>query len=72
MGTLLLFGNAALVVLYMVKYLLDPGRVEAVLGFATVKAALEFVFGRLDAQPFASQLFASIPGWPISCRSSAG
>jgi proton-dependent oligopeptide transporter, POT family len=56
------FGNAALVVLYMVKYLLDPGRVEAVLGFATVKAALEFVFGRLDAQPFASQLFGFYTG----------
>jgi proton-dependent oligopeptide transporter, POT family len=56
------FGNAALVVLYMVKYLLDPGRVETVLGFATVKAALEFVFGRLDAQPFASQLFGFYTG----------
>src|SRR5262245_66492263 len=56
------FGNAALVVLYMVKYLLDPGRVEAVLGFATVRAALEFVFGRLEAQPFASQLFGFYTG----------
>src|SRR5215467_981829 len=56
------FGNAALVVLYMVKYLLDPSRVETVLGFATVKAALEFVFGRLDAQPFASQLFGFYTG----------
>ena len=51
------FGNAALVVLYMVKYLLDPGRVESVLGFAAVKAALELLFGRLEAQPLASQLF---------------
>ena len=56
------FGNAALVVLYMVKYLLDPGRVEAVLGFAAVRAALEFVFGRLDAQPLASQLFGFYTG----------
>jgi POT family proton-dependent oligopeptide transporter len=35
----------------MVKYLLDPGRVEGVLGFGAVKTALEFLFGRLEAQP---------------------
>jgi POT family proton-dependent oligopeptide transporter len=56
------FGNAALVVLYMVKYLLDPGRVEAVLGFAAIKAALEFVFGPLAPQPLASQLFGFYTG----------
>ena len=56
------FGNAALVVLYMVKYLLDPGRVEAVLGFAAVKATLEFMFGRLEPQPLASQLFGFYTG----------
>ena len=57
------FGNAALVVLYMVKYLLDPGRVETVLGFGAVKAALEFVFGQLDPQPLASQLFGFYTGF---------
>ena len=51
------FGNAALVVLYMVKYLLEPGRVETLLGFGALKAALEFLFGRLDPQPLASQIF---------------
>src|SRR5262245_18022118 len=56
------FGNAALVVLYMVKYLLDPGRVETVLGFGAVKAALEFLFGKLDPQPLASQLFGFYTG----------
>jgi proton-dependent oligopeptide transporter, POT family len=56
------FGNAALVVLYMVKYLLEPGRVETVLGFGAVKAALEFVFGQLDPQPLASQLFGFYTG----------
>src|SRR5215468_9687029 len=56
------FGNAALVVLYMVKYLLDPGRVEAVLGFGAVRAALEFLFGRLETQPLASQLFGFYTG----------
>src|SRR6476620_1337186 len=49
------FGNAALVVLYMVKYLLEPGRVETVLGFGAVNAALELLFGRLDPRPLASQ-----------------
>jgi len=56
------FGNAALVVLYMTKYLLDPGRVETVLGLDAVKAALEFLFGRLEAQPLASQLFGFYTG----------
>jgi proton-dependent oligopeptide transporter, POT family len=56
------FGNAALVVLYMVKYLFDQSRVDGVLGFAAVKTALEFVFGRLDPQPLASQLFGFYTG----------
>src|SRR5437016_4262222 len=56
------FGNAPLVVLYMTKYLLDPGRVETVLGLDAVKAALEFLFGRLEAQPLASQLFGFYTG----------
>src|SRR5437870_2770047 len=56
------FGNAALVVLYMTKYLLDPGRVETVLGLDAVKVALEFLFGRLEAQPLASQLFGFYTG----------
>jgi POT family proton-dependent oligopeptide transporter len=56
------FGNAALIVLYMTKYLLEPGRVEAVLGLDAVKAGLEFLFGRLEAQPLASQLFGFYTG----------
>ena len=56
------FGNAALVVLYMTKYLLDPSRVDTVLGFGAVKVALEFLFGRLDPQPLASQLFGFYTG----------
>jgi len=56
------FGNAALVVLYMVKYLLEPGRVETVLGFGALKAALELLFGRLDPQPLASQIFGFYTG----------
>jgi POT family proton-dependent oligopeptide transporter len=56
------FGNAALVILYMVKYLFEPGRVEAVVGYGAVKAALEFLFGPLAPQPFASQLFGFYTG----------
>src|SRR5262245_40054885 len=56
------FGNAALVVLYMVKYLLEPGRVEAVIGFAAVKTALEFMFGALEPQPLASHIFGFYSG----------
>src|SRR6201993_2342719 len=56
------FGNAALVVLYMVKYLLHPGPMETVLGFGAVKGALEFLFGRLEVQPLASQLFGFYTG----------
>jgi proton-dependent oligopeptide transporter, POT family len=56
------FGNAALVVLYMTKYLFDPGRLEAMLGLGAVKAALEFLFGPLEAQPLASQLFGFYTG----------
>jgi POT family proton-dependent oligopeptide transporter len=56
------FGNAAIVVLYMVKYLLEPGRIETVIGFGAVKATLEFLFGRLEPQPLASQLFGFYTG----------
>ena len=56
------FGNGALVVLYMVKHLLQPGEVEAVLGYGMVKATLEALFGPLDVQPFASQLFGFYTG----------
>ena len=56
------FGNAAIVVLYMVKYLLRPGPMEAVLGLGAVKAALGMLFGPLEGQPLASQLFGFYTG----------
>src|SRR5204862_7419376 len=55
-------GTAAPVVLYMVKYLFVPGRFETVLCFSAVRAALEFLFGRLEPQPLASQLFGFYTG----------
>jgi POT family proton-dependent oligopeptide transporter len=60
------FGNAALLVLYMVKYLFEPGRIDGVLGLAAVKTALELLFGRLDPQPLASQLFGFYTGLAYS------
>jgi POT family proton-dependent oligopeptide transporter len=56
------FGNAALLVLYMVTFLLEPARFETVLGLGEVKAALELVLGKLEPQPFASQLFGFYTG----------
>src|SRR6476469_4972712 len=56
------FGMASLLVLYMVKYLLLPGQVEAVVGYRAVKAALESLFGPLDVQPLASQIFGFYSG----------
>jgi POT family proton-dependent oligopeptide transporter len=53
------YGMRALLVLYMIKYLFEPGRVEQVMGFATLRAALEFVFGPLTTQPLASLVYGS-------------
>jgi len=57
------FGMASLLVLYMVKYLLLPGQAEGVLGYGAVKGALEAVFGRLEPQPLASQIFGFYTGF---------
>src|SRR5262249_6925742 len=38
------------------------GRIETVLGFGAVRAALEFMFGPLEPQPLASQLFGFYTG----------
>ena len=57
------YGMAALLVLYLVKYLLLPGRVEAVIGYQAVKGALESIFGPLAPQPLASQIFGFYAGF---------
>ncbi len=51
------YGMRALLVLYLVKYLLLPGHSEQVIGLATLKGGLESVFGPLETQPFASQIY---------------
>jgi proton-dependent oligopeptide transporter, POT family len=53
------YGMRALLVLYLVKYLLLPGHAEHVIGLAALKSGMEAVFGPLDPQPFASQLFGA-------------
>src|SRR3974390_3848193 len=56
------YGMRALLVLYMVKHLLDPARVQHVLGLSGLHDLLESVFGPLAAQPFASQIYGLYPG----------
>ena len=56
------YGMRALLVLYMVKYLLQPERAETVIGFATLKGGLEALFGPLDIQPLSSQIYGLYTG----------
>src|SRR6202022_650694 len=56
------YGMRALLVLYMVRYLLHPGRAENVIGYAGMKQALDFLFGPLDVQPLASQIYGLYTG----------
>jgi proton-dependent oligopeptide transporter, POT family len=56
------YGMRALLVLYMVKYLLQPGHAETVLGLAALKAVLESIFGPLDTQPFSSHIYGLYTG----------
>ena len=56
------YGMRALLVLYMVKYLLEPQRAQSVLGLGAFRGALEFVFGPLTLQPLASQIYGFYTG----------
>src|SRR5260370_1355472 len=56
------YGMRALLVLYMVKYLLRPEHADAVIGLATLRSALEGLFGPLEVQPFASQIYGFYTG----------
>src|ERR1700752_3296217 len=57
------YGMASLLVLHLVKFLLLPGQVEAVVGYQVVKGALESIFGSLAPQPLASQIFGFYAGF---------
>jgi len=57
------YGMTALLVLYMVNQLLQPGHVEHVAGFAAFREAPESVRGPLSAQALASQIFGLYAGF---------
>src|SRR6476619_5460692 len=56
------YGMRALLVLYMVKYLLLPEHAQTVIGLATLKGAFETMFGTLGTQPLASQIYGLYTG----------
>ena len=57
------YGMRALLVLYMVHYLLKPGMAETVLGYDLLRRGLEFVFGPLGVQPMASEIYGLYAGF---------
>ncbi len=56
------YGMRALLVLYMVRYLLVPGH-EGVIGLSAARGVIESIFGPLGAQPFASQIYGLYTGF---------
>jgi proton-dependent oligopeptide transporter, POT family len=56
------YGMRALLVLYMVKYLLVPERADSVIGLATLRSLFEGIFGPLGAQPFSSHIYGLYTG----------
>ena len=56
------YGMRALLVLYMVKYVLQPEMAGTVIGLGSLKHGLEAVFGPLDIQPLASQVYGLYSG----------
>jgi proton-dependent oligopeptide transporter, POT family len=56
------YGMRSLLVLYMTKYLLLSDHSGNVIGLASLKGALESVFGPLDAQPLSSQIWGLYTG----------
>ena len=53
------YGMRALLVLYLVKHVLLPEHSEQVIGLAALKSGLESIFGPLEPQPFASQIYGT-------------
>jgi proton-dependent oligopeptide transporter, POT family len=56
------YGMRALLVLYMVKYLLLPGQAENVIGLGPLKQMYEAMFGPLGVQAFSSQIYGLYTG----------
>jgi POT family proton-dependent oligopeptide transporter len=55
-------GMQALLVLYMVGQLFQPGHIETIVGFATFRAVIEGVTGPLSVQALATQVFGLYVG----------
>ena len=51
------YGMRALLVLYVAKHLAQPGIIETVPGFIAVQAGLERIFGHLDNEQLADQIY---------------
>jgi POT family proton-dependent oligopeptide transporter len=56
------YGMRALLVLYMVKYLLHPAQAESVIGLAALKGFYESIFGPLGVQPLSSHIYGLYTG----------
>jgi POT family proton-dependent oligopeptide transporter len=56
------YGMRALLVLYMVKYAFQPDTAGTVIGLGALKHGLEALFGPLDIQPLASQVYGLYTG----------
>jgi proton-dependent oligopeptide transporter, POT family len=56
------YGMRALLVLYMVKFLLHPGHAEDVIGLATLRDLLQSMFGPLGVQPLSSHIYGLYTG----------
>src|SRR5258708_12679310 len=52
----------AVLILYVTKYLLLPGHVEHVWGYAGIKSFFEYFAGPLDVQPLSSLIYGSYTG----------
>ncbi len=57
------YGMRALLILYMVDYLLKSEHADQVLGLANLKRALGALFGPLEIQPLASQIYGLYTGF---------
>jgi POT family proton-dependent oligopeptide transporter len=56
------YGMQTLLVLYMTQYLLLPGHIENVAGFAPFRAAIEWAYGPLSPQALASAIYGLYAG----------
>ena len=57
------YGMRALLVLYMVRYLLQPEHAATVIGLGALRSMLESIFGPLGAQPFSSHIYGFYTGF---------